>query len=127
MRKIKFTIAIMPIIIFVLFGCTPAPKTLPAPKINYTAEINFLPSHPSMKLKEFRKGEGGAFDFVFYTISGTEYNKFLTEYENILKQDGWTITDDKKPDGLSIKKNEHLASMALAKIENEIVLTVAAK
>lgn len=117
----------MSILVFVLLGCNATPKTPPAPKINYTAEINYLPSHPSMKLKEFRKGEGGAFDYVFYTISGTEYDKFLTEYENILKQDGWTITDDKKPDGLSIKKNEHIASMALAKMENEIVLTVAAK
>lgn len=130
MRKHLLITILFAVLLIVAVGCTNSPQTpndKVVQKITYTDEFNFLPKHPSMTLKELQKGEEGNFDYAFYTISGTDFEKFFTEYEAILKQDGWTVTQDIKPTGLSVEKEGHISSMALSKGQNEVVLVVTAK
>ena len=116
----------------ILIGCTNtnAPEEIVTPENSlpaYTDEFKFLPAHPNMKLKEFKKGEQGAQDYAFYIISDVEFDKFLVEYEDILIKDGWTVTTDGKPTSLGVKKDEHLAAMALSRTEYGISLAITAK
>ncbi|MDF2801220.1 MAG: hypothetical protein K0S61_1123 [Anaerocolumna sp.] len=146
-RNLYFTI-LLSILLIVTVGCTNTakasittetpkvtetpvvteiPKGTETPNVTYTDEFDYLPKHPSMKLKDFIKGEQGNFDYAFYTISGVEFNSFFTKYEAILKQDNWTVSKDEKPNALTVEKGNHLSAMALSKENDIITLVITAK
>lgn len=135
MKKILFVTLSLFIVLMAAAGCTKSPSqpnepTAPGtdtPKLTYTEEFSYLPALPSMKLKDLQKGQEGSYDYAYYTLSDIEYDKILDQYESLLKKDGWTVTEDKKPKSLTVTKDDHLAAMSLSKVNNVPTLVITSK
>jgi hypothetical protein len=135
MKKLLSVILSLFILLMVAAGCSKSPSQPNEPgtpgtgtsKLTYTQEFTYLPALPAMKLKDFQKGQQGSYDYAYYTLSDIEYDKILDHYERLLKQDGWTVTEDKKPKSLTVTKADHLAAMVLSKVKNEPTLVITSK
>ncbi len=103
------------------------PQENPPVEITYTDEFPYLPKHPSMVLKELQKGSPESGDYAFYTIPDAEYETFFVKYEEILKQDGWSVTIDEKPNGLGVAKDDHMAAMTVNKTAEGTMMVINSK
>ncbi len=119
MKKTTLLILVV-VMIMTILACAPKEK------ITYTKEFPYLPAHEAMKLQEFEEGPQGGFGRAVYEIEG-EFDSFLANYEEILKKDSWEITDDKKPDAMTVTKGENTAVMTLYDLEGTTTLIVLAK
>ncbi|ABR50246.1 hypothetical protein Amet_4165 [Alkaliphilus metalliredigens QYMF] len=86
----------------------------------YTKEFPYLPDYEeSMKLIEFKEGEGEDLDIGTYSIPNTTPEGFLSRYEEILVENGWENTLDNKPISINMKKEEHIAIILVPPIDEE--------
>jgi uncharacterized lipoprotein YehR (DUF1307 family) len=97
-------------------------------KISYTKEFTYLPSYNGVKATSFtaatKKNQLG---IAKYTVKNVTDTKVYEDYEGILKNDGWTITKDKKYFSIVAKKNKHIADIIIQKAGKDIILMVISK
>ncbi|MGH4139579.1 hypothetical protein [Clostridium sp.] len=117
-------------ILFVACGSkATANNTTTAPiKITYTEKTKYLPSYngvqPTLYTAASKKV---ALATSKYTIKSTTDTKVFQDYENILKKDGWTITDSKKYNSIFAKKDKHLANIVIQKNGKDVILQIMSK
>lgn len=98
-------------------------------KTTYTKEISYLPSYSSdMKLDNFTPTDKKTgFSTASYIISNTTNKDVLQNYKDILKKDGWTITQDLTPNSLAAKKDTHSVSLIPKQNYADVQLLILAK
>ena len=122
----KRELIILLLLIFILSACGTA--TDKEAKITYTEEFPHVPKHPSMVFEEFTEAESEEqLSQATYRIEDEEYESFLTEYEEILIEDGWEIIQDEKPMSLSMKKDEQISVFIVYKVGDTLMLTAFAR
>ena len=83
--------------------------------ITYTKEFSYLPAYSGMKLQSFTPSKAsGDVSTAKYIIKVINWKEILQNYENILKKDGWTISQDNKPTCLVAKKGTHQVALLLS-------------
>ena len=122
----KRELIILLLLMFILSACGTARDK--EAKITYTEEFPHVPKHPSMVFEEFTEAESEEqLSQATYRIEDEEYESFLTEYEEILIDDGWEIIQDEKPMSLSMKKGEEISVFIVYKVGDTLMLTAFAK
>jgi hypothetical protein len=118
------------ILISILFCFSLATWSVSAAKSTYTKEFSYLPSYSSnMELQSFTPPTQSTqgYGIAKYTIKNTNKNDVLLKYESILKKDGWTIYDDKKPYSIGAKKDTHQIGLVPTSTGKDVLLTVFSK
>ncbi|MFL0194307.1 hypothetical protein ACJDU8_01765 [Clostridium sp. WILCCON 0269] len=97
-------------------------------KITYTKELTYFPSYDGMKSSKYTPpSKKSPFATARYTIKNTSDSKVYQYYEDALKKDGWTITDEKQHFAISAKKDTHMANILIQKSGKDILLIVISK
>jgi len=97
-------------------------------KTTYTKELKYLPEYSAVKATSFTAATKKApLATIKYTIKNTTDTKVYNNYESILKNDGWTITEGKKYFSISSKKDKHIANVLIQKSGKDIILIVLSK
>ncbi|MBZ9636596.1 hypothetical protein [Clostridium sp. FP1] len=107
---------------------TPTTNTSTSTKIIYTQKLTYLPSYNGVQPTEYTAAsKKSALATSTYTIKNTTDIKVFEDYENILKKDGWTITDAKKHYSIFAKKDKHMANIIIQKASKDVILQVTSK
>ncbi len=64
---------------------------------------------------------------VTYVVKDVDIENALSEYEEILINDGWQTTFDGKPNMLQVEKDDHTALILIYSKNNEILLDITSK
>ena len=97
-------------------------------KITYTQKLTYLPSYNGLQPTQYTAAsKKAALATSKYTIKNTPDTKVFQDYENILKKDGWTITDSKKYNSIFAKKGTHIANIVIQKYSKDVILQVMSK
>jgi flagellar basal body-associated protein FliL len=116
----KFITILMAIILSLsLISCTT--KTI------FTKEFSYLPSQKEMILKNFEKPTKDKMGVATYMLNNKKAKDVLEDYEKQLVDDGWEITQDKKPVSITAEKGEHKTIIVPAQNEDDVMLTVVSK
>lgn len=120
MKKLLCPILIF-ILSFLLISC--------GNKTSYTKEISYLPSYGgNVKLEgSASKNDKTGFTTATYVIENTSNKDVLNNYKKLLKDDGWTITQDLTPNSMAAKKDTHNISMIPKQDGNDVKLMIIAK
>ncbi|MBW9156972.1 hypothetical protein [Clostridium tagluense] len=103
-------------------------KPITNTKIIYTQKLTYLPSYNGIQPTEYTAAsKTSALATSKYTIKNTTDVKVFEDYENILKKDGWTITEAKKYNIIFAKKDKHIANVIIQKSSKDIILQVTSK
>lgn len=97
---------------------------------NLPKEFSYLPHYGAdMKLESFTPQSQGkeGYGTAKYTIKNTNNKDVLQNYQNILKKDGWTIYEDKKPISIAAKKDNHTVALIASTSESDVQLTIISK
>ncbi|WP_432408757.1 hypothetical protein [Wukongibacter sp. M2B1] len=97
-------------------------------KITYSENLPYLPLHKNMTLETFEepKTEEELAKSI-YAISGTSFDDFLNEYEEIFHEDGWETTLDNKPNMLTVQKKDHEATVIIYEKEGALKAEIMSK
>ncbi|GCD09708.1 hypothetical protein [Clostridium tagluense] len=107
---------------------TTTPTATTSTKIIYTQKLTYLPSYNGVQPTEYTPAsKKSALATSTYTIKNTTDIKVFEDYQNILKKDGWTITDAKKHYSIFAKKDKHMASIIIQKSSKDVILQVTSK
>ena len=109
---------------------TPDSKITPNPDIANTKEFPYLPAYSGMELKDITQPDQNNFRTANYIIKNSTKDKFLTEYIDILKKDGWTINislKDGNPDNATAYKGNHMATIIPFEVNNTIGLGIVSR
>lgn len=105
-----------------------------ATRITYTEEFPFLPAYKNMTLEvdeedleEDTAEEPGQLVKKTFIVANADVDNILGEYEQILNEDGWTITYDGKPQMLEAEKGEHKAMFVAYGQDGDVKLDITAK
>lgn len=102
-----------------------------APQVTYTDEFPYLPAYGNMVLEadeedgeegeenEQKEQKEGEFSKRTYVVENAEIENLLTEYEQILHEDGWTTAYDGKPNMIEVQKDDHHVTI-IAYQQNEV-------
>ncbi|MBU3127180.1 hypothetical protein LGL55_11645 [Clostridium tagluense] len=97
-------------------------------KIIYTQKLTYLPSYNGIQPTEYTAAsKKAALAISKCTIKNTTDTKVFQDYENILKKDGWTITEAKKYSSIFAKKDKHIANIIVQKSGKDVILQVMSK
>ncbi|MCB2296808.1 hypothetical protein [Clostridium tagluense] len=97
-------------------------------KIIYTQKLTYLPSYNGVQPTEYTAAsKKSVLATSKYTIKNTTDIKVFEDYQNILKKDGWTITEAKKHYSIFAKKDKHTANIIIQKSSKDIILQVMSK
>jgi predicted small lipoprotein YifL len=97
-------------------------------KITYTKDFTYLPSYNGIKSTQYTPPtKKTSLATARYTINNTTDTKVFENYENTLKQDGWTITNAQKYFAISAKKGTHTANILVQKSGKNVLLVVISK
>ncbi|WZL71951.1 hypothetical protein QBE52_12655 [Clostridiaceae bacterium 35-E11] len=83
-------------------------------------EFPYLPSYTNMKIEDFEKSttkEG--LDHASFTVKDGMYTDFLNNYEELLHDNNWQTTDDKKPFSMTLEKEEHIVILVVTSTEED--------
>ena len=133
MKKTSYISIVLVISIFFVACGTKSPSTTSKSNTNstITKEFSYLPSSNSpMELLSFTPPtkDNQGYGEARYIIKNTNKNDVLQKYENILKKDGWTIYEDKKPNSIAAKKGNHQVALIPTTWEStDIQLTIVSK
>ncbi|APC41900.1 hypothetical protein [Clostridium estertheticum] len=105
---------------------TPVAATTPA-KITYTKDLAYLPTYNGVKTTNYTAKTKKALATSKYTLKSTTDVKVFNDYQAILKQDGWTITEAKKSYSLIAKKGTHMAIILIQKTNKDVILSIMSK
>ncbi|MBU3173249.1 hypothetical protein [Clostridium estertheticum] len=105
---------------------TPVAATTPV-KITYTKELAYLPTYNGVKTATYTAKTKKALANSKYTLKSTTDVKVFNDYQAILKQDGWTITEAKKSYSLIAKKGTHMAIILIQKTNKDVILSIMSK
>jgi uncharacterized membrane protein len=97
---------------------------------NIHKEFSYLPSsNIAMKLLSLTppSKEKQGYIIAKYIVKNTNNNDVLQNYENVLKKDGWTIYEDKKPYSIAAKKGSHQVALIPSTSGSDVQLTVVSK
>ncbi|MBU3102152.1 MULTISPECIES: hypothetical protein [Clostridium] len=106
---------------------TPAATTPAKAKITYTKDLAYLPTYNGVKTAKYTAKTKKALAASTYTLKNTTDVKVFNDYQAILKQDGWTITEAKKSYSLNAKKGTHMAIILIQKTAKDVILTIMSK
>lgn len=97
--------------------------------IAYTKEFSYLPSYNGIKSATTYTPTNAKEPLATakYLIQNTTDTKVFEDYETILKEDGWTITQEEKVISFSAKKDTHLANISIQISGKDVMLTVQSK
>ncbi|MBU3155367.1 hypothetical protein [Clostridium estertheticum] len=105
-----------------------ATSTTPAKtKITYTKDLAYLPTYTGVQSAKYTAKTKKALDTSTYTLKNTTDVKVFNDYQAILKQDGWTITEAKKSYSVNAKKGTHMAIILIQKTAKDVILTIMSK
>jgi hypothetical protein len=86
-------------------GCNKASEKKP---------FSYLPTYESMTFENFENAtEEEGLDHATFRVKDSDYENFLTDYENFLHENGWQTTDDKKPISINLKKEDHVVILVV--------------
>lgn len=109
------------------------------PRVSYTKEFPYLPSYNNMVAKtnetennetdnvEENENQTPELKKVTYVVKDVDMENALSEYEEILNNDGWKTTFDGKPNMLQVEKDDHTALILIYSKNNEILLDITSK
>ncbi|MCB2357818.1 hypothetical protein [Clostridium estertheticum] len=107
---------------------TPVAATTPAKtKITYTKDLAYLPTYNGVKTATYTAKTKKTLATSKYTLKSTTDVKVFNDYQAILKQDGWTITEAKKSYSLIAKKGTHMAIILIQKTTKDVILSIMSK
>ena len=111
---------------------TTTPTTTSTPvtdiKITYTDKLTYLPSYNGVQPTQYTAvSKTTPLATMKYTIKNTTDTKVYQDYENILKKDGWTITEAKKYYSIFSKKDKHIANVIIQKSGKDVILLITSK
>ncbi|MCB2306003.1 hypothetical protein LGL08_05555 [Clostridium estertheticum] len=106
---------------------TAATSTPAKTKITYTKDLAYLPTYNGVKTAKYTAKTKKALATSTYTLKNTTDVKVFNDYQAILKQDGWTITEAKKSYSLSAKKGTHIAIVLIQKTTKDVILSIMSK
>lgn len=97
--------------------------------IPYVKEIEYLPAYDSnMKAKTFvAANENNKSSVGVYVIKSTTCDKVFTNYEKILKDDGWKIYQSVKDHSISAQKDTHDTTIMIQQLKEDVNLTISSK
>lgn len=97
MKKYNYLLLLGLLVLFFI-GCS---------KVQSVESLNF-PLMDNMKLEKTytTEIEGQSIEPTTYIVESGKLETFLFEYEELLKKNNWVITNDLKPSGLIVEKNE---------------------
>jgi predicted small lipoprotein YifL len=96
--------------------------------ITYSKELTYLPTYHDVKSTAFTPASAAQpLSKATYIIPNTTDTKVFNDYEAIFKKDGWTITQEEKVVSFSAKKQDHVANISIAIIENNVRVIVQSK
>ncbi|MFT5873442.1 MAG: hypothetical protein ACI8WT_002387 [Clostridium sp.] len=97
-------------------------------KITYTKKLAYLPTYNGIEPTEYTTlDKKTGLTTAKYTIKNVADTKVFQDYENILKQDGWTITGSEKSSSIFSKKDTHIANVIIQKSGKDILLLITSK
>ncbi|MFL0194316.1 hypothetical protein ACJDU8_01810 [Clostridium sp. WILCCON 0269] len=101
-------------------------------KITYTKELSYIPAYNSdMKAVSTAPPNSSGLTTANYTIKNSTNTEVLQNYENIFKQDGWTITQDQKKSnslmGFVSKKDTHQATVVILQNNKDVAIVIKSK
>ena len=97
-------------------------------KITYTQKLTYLPSYNGVQPTQYTAAsKKAALATSKYAIKNTTDTKVFQDYENILKKDGWTVTNSKKYNSIFAKKDTHIANIVIQKNGKDVILQVMSK
>ena len=96
-------------------------------KITYTKELAYLPSYNGVQSAKYTPKSKKALATSKYTLKNTTDVKVYQNYQAILKNDGWTITEAKKSFSINAKKGTHMALIMIQKTKKDVILTIISK
>lgn len=119
MKKFLSIFIILAVLIS-LFACSS--------KTTYTKEFTYIPSYSGMQLSSYTPAtKKTPLATARYTIKNSAYTVIYINYENILKKDGWTITNGQKYFAISAKKDNHLVNILIQPSGKNVILVVISK
>lgn len=99
-----------------------------ASNIIYTKEFSYVPAYNSdMKADSTEPANIAGLSTANYTLKNTTKDKVFDTYENLLKQDGWTITKEQKPANIMATKDIHQVTVVIMQLKEDIKLIIMAK
>jgi hypothetical protein len=126
-RKIA-NVSLILLLLFGLTACnTKSPSDTSQPTVTYTKEFSYLPTYKNMEFQSITQTPQNQ-SIAKYLIKNTTTEKVLTEYGDILKEDGWTenwsYTKDKKPASLIVQKDNHTVALLPQQNKSDVILTI---
>lgn len=97
--------------------------------IPYAKEIEYLPAYDgTMKAKNFvAANKDNKSSVGTYTLKSTTSDKVFSNYEKILKDDGWKIYQSIKAHSISAKKGTHDTTIMIQQLKKDVNLTISSK
>jgi predicted small lipoprotein YifL len=142
MKKILFLPMVLALsIIFVACGAkgpntTKATNTTTSSSISntktaYTKEFSYLPAYSAdMKALNTKPADKQGFITAYYAMKNMTGTNILQSYENILKKNGWTISQEQKTNdvvGFMAKKDNHQATIILLQKNKDVAMAIVSK
>lgn len=95
--------------------------------ITYTKEFEYLPQVNGMESTTYEKAEQGEMSKAIYSIENEKYDVIIKRYEKNMIKDGWKVTEDNKPNLITLEKGEHKAVIISKQVDNNVELTILSK
>lgn len=104
-------------------------STTKASNIAYTKEFSYIPAYSAaMKADSTSSTSVKDFTQANYTLQNVTNIKVFEKYQDLLNEDGWTITNSEKPRSITAKKDAHIVTMSIMQYsDNVIKLIIMAK
>lgn len=96
-------------------------------KVKYTEEFAYLPAYPGMTFAEKKPTEDQSFTNATYKVTNVKGDEVLKNYEDILKNDGWKVTQDNKPSTITVEKDKHMAVIVPIQEQNDVTIFISTK
>jgi hypothetical protein len=92
----------------------------------YTVESLDVPIEENMKLESTKEGEteGKTVELSAYVVENGALDSFLFEYEKKLNDKGWKTTNNLKPNGLVVEKNNKKVTILAYEREGNLMVDV---
>lgn len=90
--------------------------------------FSYLPAYSKMEFQSVTQPDGNQKITAKYLIKNTTTEKFLNDYADALKKDGWTenwtYTKDKKPASIVAQKDTHTVALLPRQVDSNVLLII---
>ncbi|KNF09754.1 hypothetical protein CLPU_2c02060 [Gottschalkia purinilytica] len=103
--------------VFILTSC----------KTSHNEEFSNIPTYEGMVLENLQNPEDSEMSVAKYIIKDKNRKEVFKEYEKILLENEWSVTNKNSPEGMTIEKEDYKAMITIEQIGNNVKLTIIRK